>query len=57
MRLSEVEFKAIKDINEFAEMIRADVEFINDDFEARRKIIGLLDTQIKLTVEDGQKVV
>jgi hypothetical protein len=44
----------VRDINEFAEMIRADVELTTDDFEARRKITDLLNCEIKLTVEDGQ---
>lgn len=38
-------------------MRRADVELTGEDFDARRKIIDLLDGQIKLTVKDGQKVV
>ncbi len=38
-------------------MIRADVELITEDFEARRRITDLLDVQLKLIVEDDQKVV
>jgi site-specific DNA recombinase len=44
----------IATIEEFAERVRAGLD--NADFEAKRRVIELLDVQVVLNVEDGQKV-
>jgi site-specific DNA recombinase len=41
-------------IEEFAERVRTGLD--NADFEAKRQVIELLDVQVVLNVEDGQKV-
>jgi len=47
----------IETIVEFAQSITRGLEKADTDFEARRHIIELLDAQVTLAVEDGEKVV
>ena len=44
----------IATIEEFAEQVGTGLE--NADFETKRQVIELLDVQVVLNVEDGQKV-
>lgn len=44
-------------ITEFAQQVAQGLETVNRGFEARRRVIDLLDVQATLAVENGQKVV
>ena len=46
----------IQDIIEFARKTRRGIQLAGQDFEAKRKLIVLLDVNVTLTVEDGQKI-
>jgi hypothetical protein len=47
----------IKTIREFAAKVGKNLEAMDGDFEAMRWLIEVLDVQITLTVEDGERVV
>ena len=43
-------------IENFARKVSAGLEIADQDFEARRQIIGLLDVRVTLAIEDGEKI-
>jgi hypothetical protein len=45
----------IPDITRFAELLWADIQLLGCNFEAKRQLIDLLDKQVMLLVENGQK--
>ena len=47
----------IQTLHEFATHIAEGLEYADQDFDARRRIIDTLDVRITLTVEDGEKIV
>ena len=46
----------IRGIQDFAAQVAKGLDVIQESFEARRRVIELLDVQATLTIEDGQKV-
>jgi len=47
----------IRNIREYAEQVTEGIELANADFEARRWLVGLLNVQARLEIEDGVKKV
>ncbi len=47
----------IREIKIFTAEVRENLPSFRIDFNGRRKLIEMLDVQIRLTIEDGQKVV
>ena len=46
----------IATIEDFAKKVSAGLEIADQDFEARRQIIDLLDVRVTLAIEDGEKI-
>jgi len=46
----------IATITEFAQKVSKGLEIADQDFEARRRIVDLLDVRVTLAIEDGEKI-
>lgn len=46
----------VQTITEFAQKVGCGLDIADQDFEARRRVIELLDVQATLAVEDGEKI-
>jgi site-specific DNA recombinase len=53
---SQLSDEAIATLTDFTKKVSAGLELAEEDFEAKRQIIDLLDVRATLTIEDGQKV-